>query len=403
MDLHHGRITVASEGEGKGSTFSVVLPMRRAHAAVMRSASSQGAPARLNRHVSEQSRRLGAGWGGPLAGTGAGDVGDSSGRIGATLPLSMVNCLTPRAGLRQGSVLISRNTSAQALAGTPGHGSGQGQGPGPSALFRQVLALGQGLGPVQEGQGPLQGSGLPGQGLNSPRDPAAVSIRSPEYAHNTGAAPSSVRAHLVAPPLSYTGAHSLAPASAFLPSNKNSSESVPSVQPVGQGPSIPLLTNRESMGSIRQQQSLVGESVGVGGASGSRHGKIGGGAVDALEGNEDTDKAREREGVLGQAGQGEVEGEVPWNILVVDDSALNRKMLVKLFKTVGQAVEEAVDGQDAVNRVTRRKAEGLPEYNAILMDFVMVRGRWEGVGCNVVWGGVLWKWTRCVLLRSLFL
>ena len=62
-------------------------------------------------------------------------------------------------------------------------------------------------------------------------------------------------------------------------------------------------------------------------------------------------------------------------ILVVDDSALNRKMLTKLFKTVGQAVEEAVDGQDAVNKVKRRMDEGLPEYDTILMDFVMVGGR----------------------------
>ena len=69
------------------------------------------------------------------------------------------------------------------------------------------------------------------------------------------------------------------------------------------------------------------------------------------------------------------EQEVSWNILVVDDSALNRKMLMKLFRSVGQTVEEAVDGKDAVDKVTGRMAMQLPPYDAILMDFVMVSGR----------------------------
>ena len=85
-----------------------------------------------------------------------------------------------------------------------------------------------------------------------------------------------------------------------------------------------------------------------------------------------------------------------WNILVVDDSALNRKMLTKLFKTVGQAVEEAVDGQDAVNKIKRRMNEGLPEYDAILMDFVMVRG-WEK------WFGVVWECAVCDVYVNLVL
>ena len=60
-------------------------------------------------------------------------------------------------------------------------------------------------------------------------------------------------------------------------------------------------------------------------------------------------------------------------VLVVEDNTMNRKMLVKLFNSVGQVVEEAVNGQDAVNKVKKRRSEGLSEFDAILMDFTMVR------------------------------
>ena len=62
-------------------------------------------------------------------------------------------------------------------------------------------------------------------------------------------------------------------------------------------------------------------------------------------------------------------------VLVVEDNSMNRKMLVKLFNSVGQAVEEARNGQDAVVRVKRRMASNQPPYDAILMDFVMVSWR----------------------------
>ena len=60
-------------------------------------------------------------------------------------------------------------------------------------------------------------------------------------------------------------------------------------------------------------------------------------------------------------------------VLVVEDNTMNRKMLVKLFNSVGQVVEEAVNGQDAVNKVKKRKAEGLSDFDVILMDYTMVR------------------------------
>ena len=59
-------------------------------------------------------------------------------------------------------------------------------------------------------------------------------------------------------------------------------------------------------------------------------------------------------------------------VLVVEDNRTNRNMLVKLLTSVGQAVEEAVNGQDAVDKVKHRMALQLPPYDAILMDFVMV-------------------------------
>ena len=68
-----------------------------------------------------------------------------------------------------------------------------------------------------------------------------------------------------------------------------------------------------------------------------------------------------------------------FNILVVDDSKLNRKMLVKSLKTESHRCEEAEDGLEAVRMVTKRSEfktdenESLPSsyYDAILMDFMM--------------------------------
>ena len=58
-----------------------------------------------------------------------------------------------------------------------------------------------------------------------------------------------------------------------------------------------------------------------------------------------------------------------YHILVVDDSALSRKMLMNTLKAIGHTCEEAEDGQIAVDKVKER---GLTVYDAILMDFIMV-------------------------------
>jgi signal transduction histidine kinase/ActR/RegA family two-component response regulator len=69
-------------------------------------------------------------------------------------------------------------------------------------------------------------------------------------------------------------------------------------------------------------------------------------------------------------------GEEVYDILVVDDSSLNRKMLCRLLRTAGYKCEEANDGQSAVEKVKARMEGGTGTgskgyYDAILMDFVM--------------------------------
>jgi CheY-like chemotaxis protein len=53
--------------------------------------------------------------------------------------------------------------------------------------------------------------------------------------------------------------------------------------------------------------------------------------------------------------------------LVVDDSRLSRKMLVKLLAAAKHTCEEAEDGLEAVEKVKR----GERQFDCILMDFVM--------------------------------
>jgi signal transduction histidine kinase/CheY-like chemotaxis protein len=62
-----------------------------------------------------------------------------------------------------------------------------------------------------------------------------------------------------------------------------------------------------------------------------------------------------------------------YDVLVVDDSNLNRKMLIKLFKTAKYTCDEASDGLIAVAKVKERMArvDGINFFDAILMDFVM--------------------------------
>ena len=58
-----------------------------------------------------------------------------------------------------------------------------------------------------------------------------------------------------------------------------------------------------------------------------------------------------------------------YEVLVVDDSRLNRKMLLKCLHKEGHRCTEAEDGLEAIERV-KEKADILP-FDAILMDFVM--------------------------------
>jgi CheY-like chemotaxis protein len=62
-----------------------------------------------------------------------------------------------------------------------------------------------------------------------------------------------------------------------------------------------------------------------------------------------------------------------YDVLVVDDSSLNRKMLRKIFLSSGYDCDDASDGLCAIEKVKERlnRTVGKRSYDAILMDFVM--------------------------------
>ena len=62
-----------------------------------------------------------------------------------------------------------------------------------------------------------------------------------------------------------------------------------------------------------------------------------------------------------------------YDILIVDDSALNRKMMRRYFTTCGHTCYEATDGKHAVSQVKERlrSNSGKKTFDAVLMDFVM--------------------------------
>ena len=60
-----------------------------------------------------------------------------------------------------------------------------------------------------------------------------------------------------------------------------------------------------------------------------------------------------------------------YHLLIVDDSSLNRKMLLRIFRTAGHTCDEAEDGVIAVAMVKETMSSDAKAYSAILMDFVM--------------------------------
>ena len=64
-----------------------------------------------------------------------------------------------------------------------------------------------------------------------------------------------------------------------------------------------------------------------------------------------------------------------FDVLVVDDSRLNRKMLLKCLRTDGHISIEAEDGLQAIERVKERMngsdGSNCKPFDAILMDFIM--------------------------------
>jgi hypothetical protein len=100
----------------------------------------------------------------------------------------------------------------------------------------------------------------------------------------------------------------------------------------------------------------------------------------------------------GASGSTALTSAVPkYNLLIVDDSQLNRKMLVRVMKSLGHVCEEAEDGQQAADKVEACMADPHRHYDAILMDFVMVSERMIAVLTPLYW---LRRSTQ--LLSSLF-
>ena len=60
-----------------------------------------------------------------------------------------------------------------------------------------------------------------------------------------------------------------------------------------------------------------------------------------------------------------------YHLLVVDDSPLNRKMLMRTLKISGHICDEAEDGVMAVAKIREMMSSSAKAYSAILMDFVM--------------------------------
>ena len=58
-------------------------------------------------------------------------------------------------------------------------------------------------------------------------------------------------------------------------------------------------------------------------------------------------------------------------VLIVDDSPLNRKMLLRTFRAAGHECHEAVDGLEAVEKIKDIMASPQGSYSVVLMDFVM--------------------------------
>jgi CheY-like chemotaxis protein len=83
-----------------------------------------------------------------------------------------------------------------------------------------------------------------------------------------------------------------------------------------------------------------------------------------------------------------------WRTLVVDDSSLSRKMLIRLLKSRDHVCEQAEDGQQAIERYSEMVARGEP-LDAILMDFEMpvmngptATARLREMGCTCLIVGV---------------
>jgi hypothetical protein len=139
-----------------------------------------------------------------------------------------------------------------------------------------------------------------------------------------------------------------------------------------QNESLPMMQRivEESESSHGGQSSLHGTLAGTGAGTGTGSGLgTGTGVVMGAY----RERSADRLVVRG-------EGSAAYRLLVVDDSVMNRKMLIRVLASRGHACEEAEDGLEAVERVTESLVVGggRSRFDAIFMDGMMVRGT---VGC----------------------
>jgi CheY-like chemotaxis protein len=73
----------------------------------------------------------------------------------------------------------------------------------------------------------------------------------------------------------------------------------------------------------------------------------------------------------GKNSKGRVYNGPKYSILIVDDSDIGRKMMRKTLAASGHTCDEAEDGVVAVEKVKKRQSSSDPMYDCILMDFVM--------------------------------
>ena len=393
VDVHRGHIAVTSEGEGKGSVFCLQLPMRRASPTAVVHQSESLRVEGIRRHLNASRSPLGSHMSPPPSRRAAAKVSPretmskrealhgtgSNGGVPGGVPVGVaggvecgVQCEEYNNGsMSPGVMSFSLMSACEAL-----RGSG--------------IAVGaEGDDEEVEEEGKAEEGARQVAGRDDERDGGGERGSIDGRRENGGGEVGPGTTFNSLKPLSTPRRQSQASPSQVTPLISQKKEKLPQVSEQPGQESFNRSGSEIAGGVSVSASSPVFDADGQAAAQSIAHPQAGADVIDKSIVNRGSVKANANKGsvkanistkgsVKANMNKGSVKAsskgpalDASWNNLVVDDSALNRKMLTKLFKTVGQTVEEAVDGQDAVNKVKGRMNEGLPEYDAILMDFVM--------------------------------